>query len=248
MLLDHSLITERYFFPLDESPPDAFWVDTGEHRLACYRQHRHENAPTVVHFHGNGELVADYVPGFSELLLSMGVNVFFAEYRGYGGSTGVPVLGSMLRDVAAIFDAVGVPEDRIVPYGRSIGSIYALEMARRYPRAAGLIIESGIADVLERILLRATPQELGCTLDELEAEGAKYLDHQAKIGGFEGPQLILHALHDHLVHARHAEALYRWGGGSQKELVLFENGDHNSIFYANQKAYLESLGKFFGRL
>lgn len=247
MLLDHRLISERYFFPLDNTPPEVFWVDTGEHRLACFRAARHPGAATVVHFHGNGELVADYVPHFAELLLSMGVNVFFAEYRGYGGSTGVPMLGSMLADVEAIFEAIGEAEDRLIPYGRSIGSIYALEMIHRYPGAAGLIIESGIADVLERILLRASPREMGCTLEELQKEAAQYLDHEQKLAAYTGPQLILHARQDHLVSMSHGQRLHDWGGGEQKELVLFERGDHNSIFHANQAAYVDHLRRFFAR-
>ncbi|MFU8806292.1 MAG: alpha/beta hydrolase, partial [Bradymonadaceae bacterium] len=62
MILDHPLITERYFFPFDTSPSNPHWVDTGEHRLACYGEMRHPGAMTVIHFHGNGEVVSDYLP------------------------------------------------------------------------------------------------------------------------------------------------------------------------------------------
>lgn len=44
--------------------------------------------PTVLFFHGNGELVDDYVLTYTAELLDIGVNAFFAEYRGYGSSTG----------------------------------------------------------------------------------------------------------------------------------------------------------------
>ncbi|MBA2662435.1 MAG: alpha/beta hydrolase [Bradymonadaceae bacterium] len=248
MLFDHPLISERYFFPFDEQPPEVSWVEAGGHRLACYRRVIDEKAPMVVHFHGNGEVVADYVPGLADALLAMGVNVFFAEYRGYGGSTGSPKLGSMLGDVEAIYEATGFAPERLVVFGRSIGSIYAVEFARRYPNIGGLVLESAIADVLERILLRAMPDELGCTLDELEAERDAYLDHEKKLAGYSGLLLVLHARGDHLVEPSHAERLHAWARSPDKRLVLFDRGDHNSIFAYNQAAYLAELERFLGKV
>ena len=70
----------------------------------------------------------------------------------------------MLDDVELIVRASGVPPERIIFFGRSLGSLYALHGAARYPRAAGLIIESGLADPLERILVRIEPRQLGTSL------------------------------------------------------------------------------------
>ena len=58
----------------------------------------------MIHFHGNGETIDDYVPWFPELLEQRGLNTFLAEYRGYGASTGVPLYGRMLDDTEAIFE------------------------------------------------------------------------------------------------------------------------------------------------
>jgi pimeloyl-ACP methyl ester carboxylesterase len=92
-----------------------------------------------------------------------GIGTLFGEYRGYGGS---PALVSMLDDALAIVDATGVPPARIVLYGRSVGSIYPLHAAA-HRRVAGLIIESGIADVGEGLGVR--PEEIGSTRAELDA-------------------------------------------------------------------------------
>ena len=60
-LLNHPLISERYFFPRTEAPAQPFWVDCNDGvRLACAYHETNPAAPTVVHFHGNGEVVADY--------------------------------------------------------------------------------------------------------------------------------------------------------------------------------------------
>jgi pimeloyl-ACP methyl ester carboxylesterase len=95
-----------------------------------------------------------------------GIGTLFGEYRGYGGSGGSPALVSMLDDALAIVDATGVPPARIVLYGRSVGSIYPLHAAA-HRRVAGLIIESGIADVGEGLGVR--PEEIGSTRAELDA-------------------------------------------------------------------------------
>lgn len=245
-IADHDLISQRYFFPRRAplTGPGATTVDVGDARLACHAA-AYGHPLTLVHFHGNGEVVADYLPGFAELLGELGVNVFFAEYRGYGGSTGTPRLRAMLDDVEAIAvaacAATGVSPDRLIAFGRSIGSIYAIELASRLPQIAGLVLESGIADVHERILLRATPDELDATAAGIEAEFDRLFDHHAKLASFPGPTLVLHALHDHLVAATHAEQNATSAGA---RLVLFPRGDHNTIFGANRDAYLEELKGF----
>jgi pimeloyl-ACP methyl ester carboxylesterase len=201
----------------------------------------------VIFFHGNGESVADYLPDFADTFNHLGVNALFAKYRGYGGSTGQPALGTMLEDVESIFVAAGVAEARVVAMGRSVGSIYAIELARRHPGIAGLVLESGIADVLERLELRVRPEELGTTRDALAAEVAAKLDHRAKLGAYPGRFLALHARGDHLVAPSHAERNHTWAAGPDKELVILPNGDHNSIFAANADAYVAALGRFLAR-
>jgi pimeloyl-ACP methyl ester carboxylesterase len=172
----------------------------------------------------------------------MGWDLLLAEYRGYGGSTGAPLLGRMLGDVEAVMRAAGAPE-RVVVFGRSVGSLFALEAVARFPGVAGLILESAIADPLERLSLRVDPAELGVTAAAFEAAVAERLDHRRKIGGYRGPVLVLHSRHDGLVEVSHAERLAAWAGGPAR-LLVFEDGDHNSILAENADAYLEAVGEF----
>jgi hypothetical protein len=247
LLLEHPLLTQRYFFPRRERIASPFFVDCGDARLACYREERDPAAQTLIHFHGNGEVVADYLPDFAELFLGMGVNVFFAEYRGYGGSTGWPSLLSLLTDAAEIVRALGLAPERLVVFGRSLGSLPAIELAARYPDIGGLILESGIADPLERVLVRASPEELGLSREALEAEVKRYLDHERKLGGYKGPLLVLHAERDGLIDASHARRNFGWAAGEEKELRLLPRGDHNSIFSENLAGYIEALRGFLAR-
>jgi alpha-beta hydrolase superfamily lysophospholipase len=242
-LLDHPTLSGRYFYPRPDVPADPFWVVAadGRSRLCCWRAPPPaEGALTVLHFHGNGEVVADFPEAFGPILAGLGVGACFAEYRGYGGSTGTPSLTSLLDDAHAVADALGVPDRRLVAFGRSLGSLPAIELAARRP-LAGLILESGIADPLERILLRVTPEELGGTHALLAAEASARLDHRRKLEAFAGPLLVLHAARDSLVDRSHAERTAAWGRG---QLVMFPRGDHNSIFAANADEYLGALRGF----
>ncbi len=243
-ILDHRVISERYFFPQRAPLPDATLVPTSEGHLACWRSAPPSEKPVLVHFHGNGELVHHWVEGFVPVIQSMGYEVFLAEYRGYGASTGHPRLAAMLDDVQQIVEAVGVPTHQMVAFGRSVGSIYAIEMAHRFPRIAGLVLESGIADVLQRLELRMHPQELGCTQSELKVAVEEHLDHEAKLKAYASPLLILHAEGDHLVTIDHAERNHAWAASTSKRLVRFPFGDHNSILAMNTEAYFGELARF----
>jgi alpha-beta hydrolase superfamily lysophospholipase len=241
-ILDHPTLSRRYFCPRREPPPDIFWVDCKEARLACAYVAPHAGALTLVHFHGNGEVVADYFPELAGDLTALGVNVLFVEYRGYGASSGEPGMARLLDDVPPIVKALPVRTNRLVAFGRSVGSFYAIELVHRFPEAAGLIIESGIADPLERILLRVRPEEMDTTAPELAAEVRARLDPQPKLAGYAGPVLVLHAKEDTMIDSSHAirNASY----ARRATLRLLPEGDHNSIFEDNREEYLAALSEF----
>ena len=241
-ILDHPTLSRRYFSPRREAPPDIFWVDCNEARLACAYVAPHPGALTLVHFHGNGEVVADCLPEFAADLTALGVNVFFAEYRGYGASTGEPGLARILDDVPAIVKSLPVTPRQLVAFGRSVGSLYAIELVHCFPESAGLIIESGIADPLERILLRVCPEEVDTTGPELAAEVRARLDPEAKLRAYTGPVLVLHAREDTMVDSSHATRNASYA--RRATLHLLPEGDHNSIFEDNREEYLAALSAF----
>ncbi len=247
-LLDHPLIADRYFAPFRVSPPNPTMVDVPGARLACVHYAPHGlNAPTIVHFHGNGEVVADYVPELVEILAAFGWNTFLAEYRGYGGSTGEPLLGKLLDDVPKLLAAARCPAERMVVFGRSVGSLFAVEAVRCAPHIAGLVIESGIADPLERFLLRMKPKELGATREDLAAAVNARLNQRKKLQGYPGPVLVLHARNDDLVPVSHGQRLNDWAAGPVAMEVM-PRGDHNTILALNAERYFRALADFLERV
>ncbi|MDQ6735102.1 MAG: alpha/beta hydrolase [Nitrospirota bacterium] len=241
-ILDHPTLSQRYFFPRRDAPPSIFWIDCKEARLACAYVAPHRDALTLVHFHGNGEVVTDPIPDLAADLTALGVNVLFAEYRGYGASSGEPGMARILEDVPDIVKALAISPDRLVAFGRSLGSLYAAELVHCFPKTAGLIIESGIADPLERILLRVRPEELNATAKELADEVRSRLDPQPKLNAYHGPVLVLHTENDSMVDSSHAVRNARYA--KRATLRLLPEGDHNSIFDENREAYLAALATF----
>lgn len=241
-VLDHPTLSAQYFYPWPNRFDNPFFVSGSDYRLGCRYLKVSDTYPTIIHFHGNGECVQDYLGDYEQRIAGLGANLLLAEYRGYGMSSGEPALAAMLEDVRLIVEACSIPPEKIVFFGRSLGSLYALHGASLYPQAAGLIIESGLADPLERILVRVEPRHVGATMDGLKSEVDRCLNQQAKISSFSGRVLIMHTRNDDLVSVSHAERLYNWAN-EPKELVLFERGDHNTILSANEEEYFMNVGK-----
>ncbi len=243
-VLDHAIIAARYFYPRAAGIPEPYWVEAADgSRLACAYRSASPEAKTVIYFHGNGEVVADYLPDFPEWFVRAGYNCLMAEYRGYGMSTGRPALAGMLDDVERMIDSLGVPDRQIVLFGRSIGSLYALHGVLRRPQLAGLILESGISDISERFFMRVQPEELGASHEALVRELQAHFDYAHKLSGFRGQTLILHTRHDELVPVQHAERLHA-AAPEPKQLEIFERGGHNDIFVWNRKAYMALVESF----
>jgi len=243
-ILNHPIISSRYFFPRYEQFENPFFVDCEGAKLACYYHKKHENAKTVIYFHGNGEVVTDYFDFLPELFEKQGYNLLLFEFRGYGLSTGNPELVTMLDDVEKVIKQLNLPEKDLVFYGRSVGSLYAIHAASVFKKAYALILESGIADIEERIMLRIPdPSEIRTTIEELQSEFDKHFNAKNKLSVFKGKSLVLHTVNDQLVGVEHGKQLYEYLN-QPKKIHLFERGDHNSIFMVNQKEYFEILFDF----
>ncbi|MSR56473.1 MAG: alpha/beta hydrolase [Planctomycetaceae bacterium] len=244
-ILDHSLVSQRYFFPrADEvSSPLVLRMRDGCN-LRCAHLNR-EFRRTLVHFHGNGETASDWESVLGPFLAECGWSLALVEYRGYGGSSGVPMLATMLSDGEDVVRQLGVAPDSVVAFGRSLGSLYAVELANRIP-VAGLVLDSGIHDLEERLRLRVTPDELGVSNEEFETEIKERFDQSRKLRSYQGPTLVLHARDDNLVDVSHAQ---RNAQACQRStLRVFERGGHNALYAANRLKYKAELRGFLDGL
>lgn len=237
-ILNRPEISSSYFFPVAARCEGAIEVNVGDAILRCYYHHPNPNRPTLIHFHGNGEAVAPYMRAeFPQWVQrsTRGMNTLLVEYRGYGGSTGAAQLVSMLPDGENMLQALNIDPARAIAFGRSIGSLYAIELACRCPTLAGLVIDSGIADIRQPFLDSAAVQRKLETFDrnEIESEVSQWFNHEKKISQYSGRLLLLHTKFDSLINIDHAYRLHRWATSATKELRVYTNGDHNTIFDIN---------------
>jgi pimeloyl-ACP methyl ester carboxylesterase len=199
--------------------------------------------PTLLFFHGNGEIVADY-DDLGPLYVQRGLNFFPVDYRGYGRSTGTPTVSAMMRDSHRILafalewlNQQGFSGPLVV-MGRSLGSASALELAALHPdRLDGLIVESGFAyagPLLE--LLGVDLKALGFT----EEVGFRNVD---KIRRWEKPLLVIHAEYDHIIPFTDGQALYDASPSPEKTLLQVAGANHNDILWVGFDAYLEAVAR-----
>lgn len=79
-----------------------------------------------------------------------GLAVLLFDYRGYGGNPGSPSERGLAMDVRAarqyLVEQVGVPPERLLYYGESLGAAVVTELATEHP-PAGLVLRSPFVDL-----------------------------------------------------------------------------------------------------
>jgi uncharacterized protein len=194
-------------------------------------------SPTVVLFHGNGEVIGENV-GIARILVAKGLGVALVEYRGYGcSSAGSPTEAGLYADAEAALtdlETRGVGPKDVVLWGVSLGTGVAAEMAKR-GRGSALVLVSpytSMGDVAAshvfwlpaRLLLRDRFETL------------------SKAGAVQIPTLVLHGTDDEVVPfsqgRRVADAIH----GAQ--LIEVPGGHHNDLFVRRPVAYLDELAAF----
>ena len=251
--LDHPGINQRLFFP---RPDPGQRAPTGAEDLLIELQDgvtlaaryyaSDATLPTIRHFHGNGEIVADYdllAPAFHAARCSL----ICVDYRGYGRSTGAPTASTLLADAHSVLDfVVSLRRQRgdggpLVVMGRSLGSAPAIELAfSRSEAASGLIIESGFARTPALLETLGVPPALVPPL--------RGPDNEDKMAEIQLPILILHAELDRLIPIWHAEQNFQRADAQSKRLIRIPNADHNTIIAFGGQRYWGGMAEFLATL
>jgi pimeloyl-ACP methyl ester carboxylesterase len=205
-----------------------------------------KDAPILLFFHGNGEIVADYEE-LGPLYVRIGFNFFPVDYRGYGRSTGNPTVTAMMQDCRTIFAFVREFLSQegysgpLVVMGRSLGSASALELAFLYQdRLDGLIVESGFAYAAPLLTLIGVNV---ASLGFVEEEGFRQVD---KIRQWTKPLLVIHAEFDHIIPYAEGLALYEACPSIQKTLLKVPGANHNNVLSVGFDAYMRAVARLGG--
>ena len=200
--------------------------------------------PTILFFYGNGETAVGY-DNIAPLYNRIGVNLFVADYRGYGRSGGNPSFNAMLSDAHKVLAGLreilkeGQYAGEIFVMGRSMGRHAAFDIAAKSPDAVkgmpvnGMIIESG-------------RPSLGQFVYGLEESAARDLesDYQAKVGSISIPALVIHGELDNLAPVQQAVRMYESLASSDKRLLTIPGAGHNDLLYVGINEYFAAISDF----
>jgi fermentation-respiration switch protein FrsA (DUF1100 family) len=192
--------------------------------------------------HGNAGNLSEFDrPLHYAGLRALGLNLLAFDYRGYGESGGTPSEQGLYRDAAAAYRYLrerGIPPDRIIVFGHSLGSAVALELVSRLP-AGGLVLEGAFTSAIDR------GQELYPYIPVRWIAGHRFgsLDRVAQV---RIPKLFLHATLDDVIPIAHGHRLFQ--AAPEPKTFVELDGGHGDAFDTDSARYFGSIGAFLDRL
>jgi pimeloyl-ACP methyl ester carboxylesterase len=191
---------------------------------------------TLLVSHGNGEDLGD-IRDWLDDMRQAGFSAFAYDYQGYGTSDGKPTEKAANDDETAAYDFLAlnlaIPPDRIIIFGRSVGTGPAVQLAARRP-AAGLVLQSPFLSAF-RVLTRVP------ILPFDRFPNYKRIPH------VHCPVLIMHGTSDSVIGIWHGRKLFALAN-QPKQFVAVEGADHNDVSPAITRIYNQALVKFASTL
>ncbi|MBU2590964.1 MAG: alpha/beta hydrolase [Nitrospinota bacterium] len=237
-IFGYSSLSDRLVFP---APPASYEdsgeiiklkIDSGDTISSLYLPVAGSRY-TILYNHGNGEDLGEIRPRL-EYLRGKGFSVFSYDYPGYGTSSGKSNEAVAYQTAEAAYsyltNTLNISPDRIILYGRSIGSGMAVELAKRHD-GAGLILEGPFVSTF-RVMTR------------FKILPFDKFDNLSKISGLNLPILIIHGERDIVVPFWHGKKLYEAANEPKIFLDIPEAG-HNDILDVAGDKYGQAIDAFY---
>lgn len=195
----------------------------------------------VLYFHGNSGNISERLESLS-MFHRLGLSTLILDYHGYGLSGGTPSEEGTYLDALAGWDYLvgrcGIPPERIIVFGRSLGAaVAAWLIARRRPLAA--VIESAFTS------LPAVAADNYPLLPIRWLARFRY-DTLENIRHARCPVLVAHSRDDKLITVDHGRAIYEAVPGPKR---FFEfTGEHKDGFLTSGEAYVAGIDGFITRV
>lgn len=206
----------RYPFPFDEVD---FEMEDGGHINGLH--FKVPNAKGVVYYlKGNSRSIKGWGK-FARDFVSKGYDFFMMDYRGFGKSSGKRTEATLYNDAQTVYKWLSTqyPEEKIVVYGRSLGSGIAARIAS-WNKPKMLILDSPYYSFLYQV------RQYGFWLP-LKWILRYKIRTDFFIKKVECPAFILHGAKDRLISFRQGRMLA--GLAPRGELIPIEGGGHNDL-------------------
>ncbi len=199
--------------------------------------------PTILFFHGNGEVINDY-EDVSGAFRGVRANLFLVEYRGYGWSSGTAGLRHLRKDTEQSFRFFlkerkkEAPRSPTVVMGRSLGSGPATFLALQDSgEIQGLVLESAYSDI--RPILRLLQIDTGT----FEKEAHTLFSNTPRLRKIRQPVLLLHGERDRSIPLPFARKNFSAIPHERKVLKVIEGAGHNDLI-TYRREYFGALRTF----
>jgi len=253
LIIDNPAVSNIVFYPRKITIPNDLNPNTEVLRLNIgngveiggFFYKNDVNNPTILLFHGNGEIALDY-QHIALLFFEINVNLAVVDFRGYGFSSGEPYYTSLISDAMPIYtvfrewmDQNGLLNSLFV-LGRSLGSVCAAEIGSHNPAdLRGIIFESGFASVYNMMTNLFRINSLYLTSDSL-----KEYSNDTRVRKFKKSTLLIHGTTDWIIPLTEAELLYKnLPNDLDKKLILIEGAGHNTILSFTEE-YFKPISEF----
>lgn len=188
--------------------------------------------------HGNfGSIGYGQRPEFYAGMRDLGINLLAFDYRGFGESNGAPEEQGLYDDAKASYDYLtrvrGIPPDRIVIFGHSLGSGVAIELASRVA-AAALVVDGAYTSVVDRA------QELYPVLP-IRLVASQRFPSVERIGAIGIPKLFLHSPQDTVVPIAHGLRLF--AAAREPKRFVEVKGGHENAFRIDGMVYYGAIAE-----
>jgi uncharacterized protein len=193
----------------------------------------------VLFLHGNASTIASrWNVNHYRRLRDLGLNLIAPEYRGYNGLEGEPSESGVATDARAAYEylrtQIGVPAERLVIYGWSLGAAIAVELASQVDTRA--------------IILEGAPASLAAIGQErypffpIRLIMRNPFDAVLKVGRIRAPKLFLHSPEDNVVPFNQGRQLYD-AAISPKTFVEVRGG-HVEASEIDQEVFYGAVRRF----
>jgi uncharacterized protein len=193
--------------------------------------------PAILFLHGNAQEVYSWSL-VREDLEPLGCRMLLIDYRGYGKSDGEPREEGLYMDgraALAWLASQGIPVERTVIFGKSLGGAVACEIVRGKP-LGGLVLESTFTSLasVARNLFPFAPGVQG-------VEGA--YDSISRLTEISCPVLVVHGDVDALIPVEEGMRLFE-AAREPKELFIVGGAGHNDVSMVAGREYSDRIGRW----
>ena len=230
-------IATRLYTPLGEvlCPTKQRWIA---------RKHYEDGRMLFIFSHGNADDLQTCSEYTQWLADTFDVNVLCYDYKGYGNSEpGTTTERSMQEAIEAVYalavTRMDVPTERIILFGKSVGTGPTVCLASRGFESAGVVLVSPLASGARTLCdTSKVPRVVMSAMDRL------FMPSVQLISKVTVPVCIIHGTEDTLIHIDNARDLHARCGWQSQFPALYVRAGHNDIESKCKEEFVQHVRTF----